>query len=200
MNLSNKDLLIIQQTIEESPISRESMKENIIDHLSCAVEFKMTHGWDFEEAFSEVLQEFAPNGLREIEHETYLLLNIKTITMKKLTYLSGLIFSTMASAGLVTYFFRMPLRNELLITGFGGVLLIFMPLLLISRQPAAKTPFERKKDRVAIISFLLFSLGGVLKGIHVPSANETLIIGAAVFTFGYLPMLFLKMYRESIAG
>src|SRR5690349_9803789 len=139
MNLSSKDLLRIQQTIEESPISRASMKENIIDHLSCAVEFKMTHGWDFEEAFSEALHEFAPNGLREIEHETYLLLNIKKITMKKLTYVSGLVFSILASAGLVTYFFRMPLRNELLITGFGGILLIFMPLLLFSHQPSAKT-------------------------------------------------------------
>lgn len=120
--------------------------------------------------------------------------------MKKLTYVSGLIFSILASAGLMAYFFRMPGSNELLITGFGGVLLIFMPLLLFSSQPAAKTPFEKKKDRVAIISFLLFSLGGVLKGVHVVTANETLIIGAAVFAFGYLPMLFLKMYRESIAG
>ena len=130
MNLSNKDLLLIQQTIEESPISRTSMKENIIDHLSCVVEFKMTHGWDFEEAFSDALHEFAPNGLREIEHETYLLLNIKTITMKKLTYLSGLVFSIIGIAGVTAYFFRMPGRNELLITGFGGILLIFLPLLL----------------------------------------------------------------------
>lgn len=200
MNLSHENLLVIKQVIDDSPISRESMRENIVDHLCCAVEFKMTHGWDFEEAFTDVLRDFAPNGLREIEHETYLLLNIKTITMKKLTYFSGLIFTILASAGLMAYFFRMPGRNELLITGFGGVLLIFLPLLLISRQPVAKTPLERKKDRIAMASFVLISLGGVLKGLHVVTANETLIIGTAVFCLGYLPMLFLKMYRESIAG
>jgi hypothetical protein len=200
MNLSQENLLLIKQTIDESPISRESMKENIIDHLGCAIEFKMTHGWDFQEAFSDALRELAPNGLLEIEHETYLLLNIKTITMKKLTYLSGLIFCILGSAGLMAYFFRMPGRNELLIAGFGGVLLIFVPLLFFSHQQVSKTPFERRKDRIALISFLLISLGGVLKGLHLVTANETLIIGVAVFSLGYLPMLFLKMYRESIAG
>jgi hypothetical protein len=200
MNLSHENLLVIKQAVYESPISRDSMKENIIDHLSCAVEFKMTHGWDFNEAFSDVMHQFAPHGLAEIEHETYLLLNIKTITMKKLTYCSGLIFSILASVGLMAYFFRMPGRNELLIVGFGGVLLIFMPLLLVSRQPVAKTPLERRKTRIALVSFLLISLGGVLKGLHLVTANETLIIGTVVFSFGYLPMLFLKMYRESIAG
>jgi len=200
MNLSNKDLLIIQQTIEESPISRETMKENIIDHLSCVVEFKMTHGWDFEEAFSEALREFAPNGLREIEHETYLLLNIKTITMKKLTYLSGLVFCIFISVGFLFKIFHLQGANELLIIGNGGALLIFVPLFLAIKQQPAKTPFERKKDRVAIISFALISLGGALKTMHLVTANETLIIGMAVFSFGYLPMLFLKMYRESIAG
>ena len=200
MNLSSENLLAIQQTIQASPISRDSMKENIIDHLSCAVEFRMTHGWDFEEAFTEVLHEFAPNGLSEIEHETYLLLNIKKITMKKLTYLSGLAFCIIASVGFLLKIFHMPGANELLVLGNGGALLIFVPLFLLTKQPAAKTSTERKKDRLALISFALISLGGALKALHLVTANETLIIGTAVFAFGYLPLLFLKMYRESIAG
>jgi hypothetical protein len=200
MNLSNQDLLIIQQTIEESPISRESMKENIIDHLSCVVEFKMAHGWDFEEAFSEALHEFAPHGLREIEHETYLLLNLKKITMKKLTYLSGLVFCMLISAGFLFKIFRLPGASILLAFGNGGALLIFIPLFLFNKQQSAKPSFEKRKDTVALLSFALVSLGGFLKGLHLVTANETLIIGVAVFCFGYLPMLFLKMYRESIAG
>jgi len=200
MNLSHENLLLIKQTIDDSPISRETMRENIIDHLSCAVEFKMTHGWDFEEAFSDVLHEFAPHGLQEIEHETYLLLNIKTITMKKLTYLSGLVFCILVCVGFLFKIFHLPGANELLIVGNGGALLIFMPLFLATNHQPAKTPFERKKDRLALISFALVSLGGALKVMHLVTANETLIVGMAVFSFGYLPMLFLKMYRESIAA
>lgn len=200
MSLSHENLLAIKRTIAESPISRDSMKENIVDHLSCAIEFKMKCGWDFDEAFTEVITEFAPNGLREIEHETYLLLNIKTITMKKLTYLSGLAFSILASVGLLFKIFHLKGANELLVLGFGGALLIFMPLFLFTKQQPAKTPFERKKDMLALISFALVSLGGALKVLHLVTANEILILGTAVFSFGYLPMLFLKMYRESIAG
>src|SRR5437879_8028236 len=100
MNLTDENILAIKKTIDESPISSASMSENIIDHLCCAIEFKMTHGWGFEEAFTEVLFDLAPNGLREIEHETYLLLNFKNITMKKVKYLSGLVFCIAASIGL----------------------------------------------------------------------------------------------------
>ncbi len=87
--------------------------------------------------------------------------------------------------------------------GNGGRSALFLwPLAIFTanvHQPA-KTSFERKKDRLALISFALVSLGGALKVMHLVTADETLIVGMAVFSFGYLPMLFLKMYRESIAG
>lgn len=199
MNLSTENLRVIQQAIEESPITRTSMKENIIDHLSCSIEFKMAHGWSFEEAFGDVVHEFAPNGLAEIEYEAHVLLNIKTITMKKFTYVSGLIFSVTASVGFLLNMFHFSVGKDMLILGFGGMGILFAPMLLMIRK-REKTPFERRRDNVALISLILLSIGGMLKTFHVVTANETLIIGTAVFAFGFLPMTFLKMYRESIAG
>jgi hypothetical protein len=89
--------------------------------------------------------------------------------------------------------------NELMVVGFIGLAVFFAPLLMVVRK-TEKSSFERKRDNVALISLFIISVGGVLKLSHVVAANETLIIGTAVFAFGFLPMTFLKMYRESIAN
>ena len=199
MSLTEENILQIQSIVEESPISRIEMKDNLIDHLCCAVEQRMKTGTSFDAALTSALVELVPNGFKEIEFETFILLNAKQITMKKLTYFAGLIFSMLASVGMLLKTQKLPPANELLILGFGGLALLFVPMLMMVRKPGA-SPFERKRDNIALISLLLISIGGVLKTFHVLAANETLIIGTAVFVFGFLPMTFLKMYRESIAS
>jgi len=111
-----------------------------------------------------------------------------------------LVSCILISVGFLFKIFHLPGASALLVFGNGGALLIFIPLLLFNKQQQAKTSFEKRKDIVALVSFAVISLGGLLKGLHLVTANETLIIGFAVFCFGYLPMLFLKMYRESIAA
>ncbi|MBI1766781.1 MAG: hypothetical protein HY015_06075 [Bacteroidetes bacterium] len=189
MNLTDENVSLIQSLLEESPITRVEMKDNLIDHLCCAVENKMKTGIAFEKALASALIELVPNGFKEIEFETFILLNTKQITMKKLTYLTGLIFSLFASVGVLLKVLRYPPANELLILGFGGLAICFVPLLWVVRKPE-KTPFERKRDNVALISLALLSIGSVLKTFHVVTANETLIIGTTVFVFGFLPMTF----------
>jgi len=199
MNLTEENVLRIQGIVNESAVSRSEMKDNLIDHLCCSVEHKMKTGPGFESALASALAELAPNGFKEIEFETFILLNAKQITMKKLTYSTGLVFSVFASVGMLLKIFHLTGANELLILGFGGLALFFVPLLMMVRKPE-KTSFERKRDNIALISLLIISIGGVLKTFHVLAANETLIIGTAVFAFGFLPMTFLKLYRESVAN
>lgn len=199
MTLTEENVIEIQGLVENSSISRSEMKDNLIDHLCCSVEHKMKTGKAFEVALTSALNELVPNGFKEIEFETFILLNAKQITMKKLTYLTGMIFSLLASVGMLLKILKLVLANELLILGFGGLALFFVPLLIMVRKPGA-TSFERKRDNVALVCLLLISIGGVLKTFHVVAANETLILGTAAFAFGFLPMTFMKMYKESIAG
>jgi len=199
MNLTEENIMHIQEILNASSVSRVEMRENLIDHLCCAIEQKMKRGTAFEQALDSAINELAPNGFKEIEFETFLMLNTKQITMKKLTYLTGLIFSIFASVGMLLKIFHLFGANEILMLGFAGLALFFVPLLMAIRKPG-KSSFERKRDNVALFSLLLISIGGVLKVLHVVAANETLIIGTAVFSFAFLPMTFLKMYRESIAN
>lgn len=200
MTISEEHLRAIRSAIEQSPISRLSMQDDLIDHLCCEVEQTMACGVNFEAAYHRAFQRLAPNGLLELEKETYLLLNKTKITMKKLTYLSGAFFSIFASIGIFFKILHWLGANELLIFGFGGLLLVFTPLfVIIHRKRSSESDFESRRNWIGMISLTLFSIGAVLKVLHFAGANEALLLGTALFSLGFLPMSFLKMYRQSIA-
>lgn len=200
MKFTPDHLLTIQRLVEESPISMREMRENIIDHLACAVEYRLLNGIPFEVALDTSLREFAPAGLKEIEHETYLMLNSKTIAMKKLTYVSGLIFSMLASLGIFFKILHWDGANELVIFGFGGLATVFLPLLSITRKTMEMPSVEKYRQRIFLISLFLLSIGAVLKVWHMAGANECLLLGTVGFALVFLPLTFLKMYRESVAA
>ncbi|GHN01541.1 hypothetical protein WSM22_30300 [Cytophagales bacterium WSM2-2] len=198
MDLTQENISHIKSIVDASAVSRVEMKDNLIDHLCCAVESKMKAGIQFEDAIVKALNELAPHGFKAIEFETFLLLNAKKITMKKLTYFTGLAFSVFASVGMLFKIQHWTGANELLMLGFAGLAVVFAPLLIVTKRSSTSS-FSRTKDRLAFISLLLISSGGTLKILHMAAANELLILGVAAFSLGFLPMTFLKMYRESIA-
>lgn len=200
MKFSSEHLDAIQEFVEQSPISRSQMRENIIDHLCCAVEYRLLNGVDFEEALESSITEFAPNGLKEIEHETHLLLNYNSIFMKKITYGSGFAFSFMASVGIFFKILHYTGANELVILGFGGLAAIFIPLLSLTRNVLGKPRMEKIRETIFLISLLFLSIGAVLKIFHVAGANETLLLGTAGFSLGFLPLTFIKLYKEAVAA
>lgn len=184
----------------ESGISRSVMKENIIDHLCCSVECALSKGENFESALHKSLKALAPNGLKEIEFETIILLYPKIIIMKKLTYISGLLFSMMASVGYIFRILHLPGASELTILGFGGLTAVFAPLLIIIRHKAWKSRFDGAREGLLIASIIFITVGFCLRIMQLPGSDNTLLLGLISFTVGFLPMAFLKMYRESIAS
>lgn len=201
MNLSNEHLAEIKRVITESTISHESIQQNLIDHLCCEVEHRIAVGYPFDKALRKALFKLAPNGLVEIEREAFLLLNSKTIAMKKLTYLSGAFFCILSSMGILFKILHWSGANELVILGFGGLLLIFLPLLWTARNRIKEeSTFDRKRNLTGLLSLIFISAGAVLKVLHLASANEILILGTIAFSFAFLPMTFIKMYRQSIAA
>ena len=200
MKFSSEHLAAIRQVVDESSIRRMDMRENIIDHLSCAVEYKLLNGISFENALQTAIYEFAPNGFKEIEFETEILLHPKTIIMKKLTYLSGLLFSIAASFGSIFKILHLPGANELTVIGFAGLAIVFAPLLVIVRQKAWKSNIERSRKVLLLISIITVATGIVLKVLRLAGSETTLLTGLILFTLGFLPLAFFKMYKESMAS
>ncbi|MFN5171265.1 MAG: GldL-related protein [Cyclobacteriaceae bacterium] len=194
MTLSLEQIDQIKILVTRSEITRTDMKDDLVDHLCCSVEEKLQTGVLFQQALDRALHELVPNGFTELEIETYFLLNQKTITMKKLTYSLGLVFSVLASIGFLFKILHWTGANEMLILGLGGLVIFFLPLLVVTR---GKTGAQEK---LALSSLALVSIGGVLKVFRVVAANEFLLLGVAVFALAYLPVAFLAMYRKSIAN
>jgi hypothetical protein len=201
VSLTENNVDTIRQMIEQSRISHGTIKDDILDHLCCAVECRIAEGKNFETAFAQSLHEFSPLGLDEIEKETYLLLNPKILFMKKLMYGSGLIFSIMVAVGLLLKVLHLTGSNELMLVGMVGFVIVYLPLVLKTRagRQTPISPMERTRDVLGFISAFILSAGGILKIMGAVGANETLLLGTGIFSFGFLPFLFLRMYRESVA-
>jgi hypothetical protein len=117
--------------------------------------------------------------------------------MKKFTFAIGLLSCMAITAGTIL---RATLGtnasgdlNKILIGGgFFGLALIFVPGLM------ANANHENKGSlKTLMASLILLAVGWAFKLFHITSANELVLLGAAIFMFVYLPMTFIKLYKQS---
>lgn len=160
------------------------------------------NGKDFHAAFQEAIADLAPQGLAEIQTETILLMNRNEIaTMKKVTYLIGLLSSIAIAVGWLFSVLHWPGASELFNYGFLGFLLLFVPMLAVDRFKVSlsKALSEKLKIVLGCASALLVGMSLVFKLLHLQGADILLIAGMLLFSFAFLPFLFFTMYRKSIS-
>ncbi|NQZ78575.1 MAG: hypothetical protein HRT61_21050 [Ekhidna sp.] len=120
--------------------------------------------------------------------------------MKRLTYVSGYIFSLMWACGALFKVLHWQGAGLLLAFGGFGVAFIFLPLLLINkyRSFAREVLSERMKWIFGILSIALLVAAISMKMLHLMGAALLLMLGFLVFGFGFLPFLFFRMYKKSV--
>jgi hypothetical protein len=201
MKVSSEQIAHIEGVIEQSSITLETLKDDLLDHLCCVVEAKMTGGGEFEISLKEALHELAPEGLDVIQRETIFLLNsTKIMLMKKIMYSIGLITSISMTMGILAKLLRWPGSEELFTYGFGGFLLLFLPMLAIDRYKhnLSKSLSEKLRLGFGYLSAFLLVFSIAFKLFHLDGANLLLLSGMCVFSFGFLPFLFFNMYKKSL--
>lgn len=202
MKLSSQQIAIIRDTIEGSAITIPTLRDDVLDHLCCVMEHKLEHGQVFEAALTEALREFAPAGLDQIQRETLFLLNsTKIIRMKKIIYAVGLLSAIAISLGWLFTVLHWPGGNDLFNYGFLGFLLLFVPLLAIDRYKVYLGQALSEKLRIILgsLSAVVVGLSLVFKLLHLQGADFLLLGGMLLFTFGFLPFLFFRMYKKSVS-
>ena len=156
----------------------------------------------FESILDEACNELSPEGLIELEHTTVFLINSKRIIMmKKLMYLTGLAGSISLTAGVAFTLLQMPGGYPLFSVGLLVLLLVFVPLFTLERFKVviAKKLSERLKLILGATAALITGLSVLFKIMHLQGADVLLLLGAFVFSLGFLPFLFFTMYKKSIA-
>lgn len=203
MKLSPEQEQMIMDLVDDHRFSISTLKDDIVDHICCVVEFKLQKGLDFKTALDEAVKELAPQGLERLEEETFYLLNSdKIVSMKKLTYLVGLLSTMATSIGLTLKVLRISEIGGALSTyGLLTFLLLFLPMFAVNHFKFSLHRAQSEKFRMAfgIASAVLVGLAVVMKINHLQGADIVLLAGAIVFSFGFLPFLFFNLYKKAVS-
>jgi hypothetical protein len=201
MKLSAEQVKHIQYYVDRSEINIDTLKDDVLDHLCCSVEYKLESGKPFEQSLREALQELAPDGLDELEHETIRLLESKNIPMKKLMYLIGLATTISMTIGMMFNILHLPGGFELFNYGFLSFVLVFLPMVTINsyRQKIKRKLFEKLRLLFGFLSAVTTGIAVFFKMMHFPWVDGLLISGVIIFSFGFLPCLFYSMYVKSVS-
>ncbi|AHM61629.1 hypothetical protein D770_16875 [Flammeovirgaceae bacterium 311] len=200
--LSDEEIARLEAQINRSAISSQALKDDLLDHFCCFIEHEMKKGQTFEEAHRKAWQQICPNGLDEIQQETIFLLNAKNIIfMKKVMYAIGLLSSISISIGWLFKILGWLGGGDLFTYGFLAFVLIFLPMLAIDRYKLVLNKALTEKLRVILgfTSAIVTGLAVLFKIMHLQGANMLLILGIFLFSFGFLPFLFFRMYKKSLS-
>lgn len=203
MKISGDQIAHIRALLDSSEVTSRTLRDDLLDHLCCVVDNKMSKGDIFDTALREALQELAPNGLDKIQRDTYILLQSpQIILMKKVIYAVGFVSACAISVGWMFIIFRWPGGPELFNYGLLGFLLGFVPLLSVSRlkRIARHTWWQRMYTLAALISSLSVGVSLVFKLWHLQGADHLLAGGVLLFAFGFLPLLFFSLYKRALAA
>ena len=203
MTLSEDQIRQIKNEIARADISLPALKDDLIDHVCSATEHKIAEGKTFEASLKEAFYELAPEGLKEIERETIILLNSKKyVPMKRLMFFIGCICTMTISMGWLLKFLRVEgeVGNMLFGLGSFGFLILFLPMIAINYfKTAEKSTPEKLRFVFGISSIIIIGIAILARLMHMPGADEVMIIGLIIFTFGFVPFLFFTMYKKSIS-
>jgi len=202
MKLTANQENIIKSFVDDQGLKIKTLSDDITDHLCCVIESQLGKDKSFEDLLDKAIIDLAPNGLIEIQHTTFFLLNSKRIIfMKKLMYLIGFIGSITLTAGVTFKLLRMTFGTELFTVGFLTLLLVFIPLIAIDRYKVSlsKSISVKLKIILGVIAAIITGLSGLFKLMHLQGADLLLILGAFIFGLGFLPFYFFTMYKKSVS-
>lgn len=202
MKLTPEQEDLIADFVDVQGVSLPALRDDLIDHLCCVIESNLNNGKPFDQVLQAAVFDLAPNGLKDIQHQTVFLLNSKRIiAMKKLMYLIGFLGAITLTAGVTLKLLNMPWAYELFSVGFLTLLLVFVPLLAFDRYKVAisKALSERLKIILGTTAAVTTGLAGLFKLLHLQGAEVLLMLGAIVFAVGFLPFFFFTMYKKSVA-
>ena len=187
----------IQSDLKDQGLTYTSLQEDLLDHVCCMVEKEMIEGSDFESSYNRVISSIGEGALKNIQHQTILILDKKFQKMKNINYFVGLSGSLMAIVGA---FFKMqhwPGAGVLMTLGFFLVTAVFLPLYFIH---AYREQAEKPKLIFPIIGYLTLGLilvGVIFKAQHWPGANMILLGSIVVVVIGFVPLYLSQLFKKS---
>jgi len=201
-SLTDQHIEYLTQVIEESKITSDQLKADLIDHFCCAVEEDVKKGLSFKEAYDKAYHNICPDGFDEIHQETIFLLTSKNLrAMKRLLYVSGYISAIGVTTSLFMKLLHLPGTAAILLLTAAILILLFLPTLFINlyKRELTKSINEKLKYIFGFLGTTLFIAFMIFKMFHWPGTTMLFIMSVFILNFAFLPFLFIKMYKRSQA-
>lgn len=199
--LSKEQAESIREYVVASRVTIPSLRDDLVDHLCCEVENKISTGKSFQDSVAEAISQYKPEDLYEIGQQTEFLLHPNKVIMKKLTYFIGLAATISMSMGLMLKILHMPGGEQLVNYGFFAFAGLFMPAIILAKltQPSQLNAIEKLKLTFGILSAVGLVLTLITKmNQQFDTATIIFFCTSTLFSFGFLPLHFYEMYRKSL--
>ncbi len=195
--LTDKQIDYILDDIRARGVERESLQQNLLDHICCIIEHTLEANGDFESFYNTTIQSFYKRELREIEEETLSLLTFKHYyQMKKLMMISG---GLSVAAFIVGSFFKimhLPGAAAVLLFAILSASLLFLPLMFVLKIKEVSSTRDKVITGLGTVFGILLSLSTLFKLQHFPYANAMMLWGLAIFLLLFVPVYFFTGIRN----
>lgn len=194
MTLSHIDQIC--HDIQRQDISYSHLMDELIDHVCCDVEYEMSQGLCFNDAYKKVKSKMGPRRLKEIQEETLYAIDSKYRFMKNIMKISGIAGTTLLGFAAILKIQHLP-GSSVLLT-LGGLILAFI-FLPSSLAVLWKETHNKKRVMLFISAFLagtFFILSTLFKIQHWPGANWLLVIAAVSGIIFFIPALLVSSIAE----
>ncbi|MCB0644711.1 MAG: M23 family metallopeptidase [Phaeodactylibacter sp.] len=88
MELLDTQVVLVSRKLDAVGLAYQPLKEELLDHICCAIEAQLDQGMAFEQAFEEAFDTFGEDEMQEIEKQTIQLIHQKKLIMKKVSFLT----------------------------------------------------------------------------------------------------------------
>jgi hypothetical protein len=195
--LSEQQIAFILDDISARGIETDSLQQDLLDHICCVIEHGLEENGDFGAFYQTILPTSYKKELCEIEQETALLLTFKNYyAMKKVMMVTGAAAVLFFIIGSMFKTMHWPGANILLVLGFVGISVIFLPLLFIFKVSELPKVRDRVILGLGIFSGSLYFIAMLFQVQHWPGARIIWLSNLLISFFIFLPLYFFSGIRK----
>jgi hypothetical protein len=179
-------------------VHHSRLREELTEHLCCAVEDLLMQGHSFEAALKQARHATCPEGPAFIEAELNRTIFNPIPPMKKSFHLVAVITTMLFTFGILFKVQHWP--GATILNLLTALLLVFglIPLLFANLYQAGirKTLEEKIKQCAGAAGFMLIAAGITFKVQHWPGADLLLMLGVMALNLGYFPMVLFRIFKN----
>ena len=197
--LNDDQVNLILNRIVADGVTDNDLQNDLLDHYCCFIEERLLPGFDFEAVYNLAFKNITPNGMQEIQHELYFILNFnKLTTMKRIIYLFGFITVFFFSTAVLFKMLHWEGGPALMLTSF--VLVIITSVILFSnslKHWQSHSFTYNTRVTTGFVSALFIAVGMIFKLLHYAGGDVQLIAGVLLLNLVFLPLFFYGLYKQA---